>query len=152
MDRLLSRVTNFLSRLFSRPANGPDEPAVVDLRLRISTVAIWVNEKSKIQGTPPRAKAKNFLPRPFEGRLELSTYCLEELQIGEQWDLLDSHSPKAVLGKAELHATDIKDERLALDPNWDPERHVNVVDWPEPDEAQKQIAQALLAKQRFTPR
>lgn len=92
------------------------------------------------------------MPRPYEGRLELSTYCLEELGTAEQWVLLDGHSLKAVLGKAELEKTDILNERLTLDPNWDPQRHVNVVEWPASEEDQKQIAQVLLSKQRYTAR
>lgn len=114
-------------------------------------VALGINElKSKVDMRIPEAKARVFMPRPEEsGRLALSTFCVDGLGDMERWILLDLHV-KPLLARVETSAQSFRDAGLIVDPDNDPERHVNVVGWPAEREACKVLAQESLCKmQRF---
>src|SRR3546814_6721190 len=86
----------------------------------------------------------------FTGRLELSSFCVDGLDDSKRWVLLDEHSDKQPIpARAELSATAIDQAGLRQHPDWDPERHVNIVDWPSEDERQRTCQQMLLAAHRF---
>ncbi len=121
------------------------------LKDRVAAVATWVNESNGIDGRvePPRATAKIFRPRLFDGRWEFSTYCHEELSEAEIWALLQQFSERKILGRAELRSHFIVGEGLQLDPNWDPERHVDVVGWPQEKADHKSIIQSFVANHRL---
>lgn len=89
------------------------------------------------------------MPGLYEGRWELSTYCLDGLQGDGVWSLLDLHSDRPVVGRSDLLSAAISEFGLRVDPNWDPERHVNVIGWPAAEEERKSLSQALHAKQSF---
>lgn len=108
-------------------------------------VAVGVNETSKLNKAPPALKAKHFRPRAEEsGRLALSTYCMDDLSDGQCWELLALHVKPAVVARAELPTQVFRDSRLEVDPDWDPERHVNVIGWPAADEEIASITQEVL--------
>ena len=127
--------------------------AIAPKRREVNEIAIGLNEKSKFRGQPPVAKSSNFNPRLYKGRLELSSYCVDGLDDAGRWTLLDRHSNKPPIpARTELDSVHVYEAGLALDPNWDPERHVNVIGWPDQDDAQKSAAQLLHACQRFSKR
>ncbi len=108
-------------------------------------VAVGVNETKKLNKAPVALKAKHFRPRAEEsGRLALSTYCVDELDDDACWKLLELHVKPAVVARAELPVQVFRDARLTADPDWDPERHVNVIDWPTADEEIASITQEAL--------
>src|SRR3546814_6661831 len=81
---------------------------------------------------------RGFRPTTFNGRLELSSFCVDGLDDSKRWVLLDEHSDKQPIpARAELSATAIDQAGLRQDPDWDPERHVNIVDWPSEEERQR---------------
>lgn len=123
---------------------GPNE----HLR-RVEVVARGVFEKSKFSSMPPRAKTKIFQPVPFQGRWELSTFSMDGLDSFARWNVLDSNSSRATVGRSELTCSSIEEIGLSVDPNWEPERHVNVVGWPDAEDARLSLAQALRDKQEF---
>lgn len=115
-------------------------------------VAIGLNEKSKQDGVP-KAKVKNFKPRPCEGgRLELSSFCIDELQDPSIWELLDKHLNKPAIGRSDLGLEGVSGVGLQADPDWDPERHVNLLGWPPEEEHQTAIAQKLYGIQSYSKR
>lgn len=114
-----------------------------------------INEwKSKVQkSSPPVAKIRVFQPRlEASGRLELSTFCVDELEDLDRWGILDAHGDKPVVARTELKTQDVVAAGLVADPDWNPERHVNLVDWPHQEEARLAIQQKLHGVQAFVKR
>lgn len=96
---------------------------------------------------------RNFEPRrEINGDLELSTFCLDTLEEESRWQLLQANSNKDLVGRTEVATSVFLDAGLTADPDWVPERHVNIVGWPDEEEIRKGIAQSLYAAQRFIAR
>lgn len=133
------------------PENGLDASGSEEPR-KPREVALGINEKGKFNSTPV-ARVRVFMPRLEEsGQHELSSYCVDGLPEEDRWELLAPHvSP--LLARVELPTDAIRHAGLTVDPDWDPERHVNIVGWPPSLEERKAIAQEALAKvQRFVLR
>ncbi|MBL8297523.1 MAG: hypothetical protein JNN30_04155 [Rhodanobacteraceae bacterium] len=117
------------------------------LKERVDTLARGWNEKKKLDKVP-RGKVKHFKPQLHDGRLELSLFCMDELSESERWALLDKHSDKKPIpARSELSTASILQAGLSIDANWEPERHVNVLNWPEDEVEQTNSAQCLYAAQ-----
>ena len=101
---------------------------------------------------PPKAKVRQFQPDLYNGRWELSTFSVDGLDDASKWGLMDLHSDKPVVAKSELATSDVTVAGLLLAPDWDPERHVNLLGWPDTEDGRKSMAQVLHAKQRFVLR
>lgn len=113
------------------------------------------NPKNVDRGSPPRAKLKNFRPRQEKetGRLALSSFCLDNLDDNARWALLDTVSSNAPNpARAELKVSHIESIGLSADPDWHPERHVNIIDWPAEEDAQTSLTQSLYANQALCTR
>jgi hypothetical protein len=119
----------------------------------VAEVAIFVNEKSKINPKDPaRATVHNFRPKKHKltGRLEKSSSCLEELDEAMKWETLQRGSIRPVLGRAELAADHVREvEGLCLEADWEPERHVNILGWDDDHGSLATRAQALYVRHRF---
>ena len=115
------------------------------------TVAIGLNEKGK-RDAVPKAKVRNFKPRLIGNRLELSSFCIDELSDLDIWVLLDQHLDKPAIGRADLGTVVFADVGLNHVPDWDPERHINILGWPADEEVQASIAQSLYNKQVYNNR
>src|SRR3546814_13716368 len=97
-----------------------------------------LNENRKFAGNPPRAKVRCFRPTTCNGRLELSSFCVDGLDDSKRWVVLDEHSDKQPMpARAEISATAIDQAGLRQDPDGDRESHVNIVDWPSEEERQR---------------
>lgn len=119
------------------------QPEIVERDPQV--VAVGVNESKKLNKAPLSLKAKHFRPRPEGcGRMALSTYCVDDLDDAERWQLLELHVKPAVVARAELFVKVIRDAQLTVDSDWDPDRHVNVIGWPESDEAITTLAMDVL--------
>lgn len=137
-----------------------ETPRHEELRNRVATLSIYVNESRRIdKSQPERAGFKNFLPRPNKqtNRLEKSTLCLQEVDEELAWNLLQHASPvREVLGRADLDVADILLTGLELDIDWTPERHVNLIAWPadapEAEADRTTIAQSLHKAHRWVRR
>ena len=166
MGRLFSLLRRFLPRSLQLQSNGlielestpapealaPEEATVVNLRDDPRVVAIGLNEMGKANKVP-QARNRVFQPDLENGRYELSTFCVDELEEEDKWQLLELHVRPRVVARADLTTAAIRAAGLIPDPDWDPERHVNVVGWPEDEAEQKIIAQTSLATmQRFAVR
>ena len=130
-------------------------PQEIPLRDRVSVVSIFVNENSKIErGEPARARVNQFRPKknPQTSRLEKSSLCLEEIDAQEGWRRLQECSIRQVLGRADLRASQVNDVELSLDADWQPERHVNIIDLPEAEELIGDMAQKLYRAHVFARR
>lgn len=130
----------------------------------ISTVSFGLNEKNKYSTRPkeekPRPKSRALMPRRYEGRLELSTFCIEGMADQDAWMFLD----KMLVGddtvepfppipaRVDIEVQLIHECELDIDANWQPERHVDVIGWPFEEEAQKSITQVMSAKTLATTR
>lgn len=113
-------------------------------------LGIGLNERGKYN-SKPEAKLRYFLPRLHEGELELSTFALDGLEEEGVWALLDQHvggNGKRALARAEITPVHVREAELQVDPNWEPERHVNIVGWPPEEPEQRSRAQVLYSKQK----
>lgn len=67
-------------------------------------------------------------------------YCLDGLAEAQTWQLLDQHLATAtrphIPARADFVVRSIREVGLAVDPNWDPPRHVSIVGWPDTEDAQ----------------
>lgn len=125
------------------------------LRANVDELGIGLNEKNKIEKSPPAAKSRNFKPRldKSSGQLELSTFCIDELDNEQRWQLLDSVSDKPpILGRAEIRKDRFVRAGLTADPDWNPARHVNIVGWPKDEDDRLVVVQELYAAHAFVPR
>lgn len=77
---------------------------------------------------------------------------MDDLEGPQRWELLQANANKPLYGRTELAAVVFVEEGLTADPDWDPERHVNIIGWPDEEEVRKGISQSLYAAQRFIPR
>lgn len=119
----------------------------------VHAIAVGANQHSKVSGKPPRIKTKHLKPRQAQsGRWELSSFCMDGLAEEERWSLLAQHVRPEVVARAELLPSDVHDAKLGLDVDWDPERHVNIVGWPELEVEQVSVAQVLSDRQICTVR
>jgi hypothetical protein len=84
------------------------------------------------------------------GILALSTFCVDQLEEEQRWELLRKHV-NPIFGRTELPKQKFIKEGLTPIPDWQPDRHVNIVGWPAAEEECKSIAQALYDEQRFIP-
>jgi hypothetical protein len=113
----------------------------------IDEVARGVNESRKISRLedPHRLKLKQFEPSFDDriGALALSTFYLGDLATNDQWALLDSSVRPSAVAYAALERALVQSAGLQLDPDWDPERHVNLIGWPA-DEVERRDAQHVL--------
>lgn len=91
-------------------------------------------------------------PRPSTGaaRLELSTFCTESLKESEIWALLQNRTgaglPQPIFGRGDVRREQIDAAGLILEADWVPERHCNILGWPEAREAQIERQLALSAE------
>jgi len=111
-------------------------------------VAIGLNERSKFSGEPPKAKKKYFRPRDVDGVKELSTFSVDGLSDEARWTLLDAQLTKAPIpARSELRKEAFAAAELQQHPDWEPERHVNIIGWPASEDAIDSAAQVLYAHQ-----
>lgn len=157
MGLLTSLRTSFRS-LFRKPhIDGSSvEQTQKPLRERVSEVSIFINEARKIEkAEPPRARIDNFRPRRNKetGRLEKSSFCIDEMREPDCWQMLSNASTvRPVLGRADLHALDILEAELSLEANWVPERHVDLIGWREDHAQETSSLMHLLKCHRFKPK
>lgn len=119
----------------------------------VHAIAVGANQHSKVAGKPPRIRTKHLKPRRAEsGRWELSSFCMDGLAECERWLLLAQYVKPDVVARAELLPSDVQDATLTLDVDWNPERHVNIVGWPELEIEQVSMAQVLSDRQVCTVR
>jgi hypothetical protein len=99
----------------------------------------------------PHVHFSLFMPRWFgpKNRLEHSTYRADGLAGEELKAVGDTHitphlgQGRQLKGVTILSGQEYIRHRLSLDPDNDPPRHVSVIDWPEEEDAQVEIAMAL---------
>lgn len=109
-------------------------------------VAIGINEARNKLNKKPAARARVFKPdREPSGRWALSTYCVDGLADDARWELLAKHV-NPLVARVELRTQVFSLAGLIVDPDWVPERHVNIIGWPDEEEARTSIAQEALCK------
>lgn len=92
-----------------------------------------------------KPKKKALMPRKINGRFELSTYCIDALHPDAIWALLQSAFGRGIPARSDFKCEDIRKIPLETDPNWVPERHVDILGWPLDEDGQASRAQALVA-------
>lgn len=98
--------------------------------------------------TRHEVKFKAFMPPPD---LKLSVFRIDGLYVREIWDLGNSvisqiDQKRRFYGIADIKVAIFERESLAIDPDNIPERHANIIGWPEDQEKQLSIAQILAAE------
>jgi len=156
MVRFISKARDFLKRLFSQSSIGETLPQQGDGRREIEAVTFGLNERGKYNAKPLAPRKKALMPRHIGGRWELSTFCIDGLQEEAIWALLSIHfTQKPAIARSDFRRDDILNiQPLSLEPNWEPERHVDICGWPEAEEARASLAQCLadIAKTSLAPR
>ena len=109
----------------------------------------YLPEKTYFSSTGNSVKPKAFMPPPD---LRLSVFRIDGLNLEEIWKLGQVKVinimtvSKVLYGVANIRALKIKKNRLEIDPDNIPLRHVNIIGWPKEKERQMQIAQELAAE------
>lgn len=113
----------------------------------VTSVSLGVNEDRKFSRQTLRLRNRYFQPRLIGARLELSTFCIDLLSDDETWGLLDQHCDRpAVVARVDISVNFIRENGLEIEPDWDPERHVNVLRWPLDEDARKSLCQVISAQ------
>jgi hypothetical protein len=85
---------------------------------------------------------------------ETSVFRTSGISDREIWDIgnreVAAIQRKLLLGRADITAFTVNKNGLEVMPQEPPERHANIVGWPEEREAQKQIAMELAAEAQLT--
>lgn len=146
MVPLVSRVLDFL-KAWQTPLNAGSERLTPVAERDPQDVAIGINEPSKLN-KKPAARVRVFKPsREPSGVWALSTFCVDQLDDQGRWDLLGQYI-NPLVARVELHTNIFRKAGLTVDADWVPERHVNILDWPDDEEARTStsIAQEALCK------
>ena len=122
----------------------------------LTTLAFSVNEAKKFRKDKDKESGREslyirpnkLLPRlnTESGRLELSTFCIDEIPEDAVPVFLATSAGGVSVGRVDFLPADFLERSLSLDPNWTPHRHVDVLDWPTEEDAQKAIALQLSVK------
>lgn len=121
----------------------------------IDRVTFSVNEKKKCSFDHNLGrhfvKPVKLLPRMIDGRLELSTFCIDRIEPEEIFRFLSSVAGGTSKARADFVPRAVLGIPLALEADWVPNRHVNVLGWPEVEVEQLNLAQALSDMGLVTP-
>ena len=91
---------------------------------------------------------------PYAGRLEHSTFRVDELLPEEVWQLGFDHylpSERTLRGRADIPTRQFLNFDLSFVPQVPPPRHGSFIDWPDEETEQLSIAVALAAKASAYP-
>ena len=92
-----------------------------------------------------------FLPNPKNG--ETSVFRISGISDKEVWDIGNREVAKdpnrPILGRADISASNAVAKGLEVLPCEPPERHANIIGWPEEKSKQKLFALELAAEARF---
>lgn len=95
-----------------------------------------------------------FMPNPINNKT--SVFRTSGISNDEIWDIGDREVSikrgKSILGRADINACNVTERDLKVVPNESPERHANIVGWPEEKSKQKAIAIEIAAEARFYKR
>lgn len=90
-----------------------------------------------------------FLPKfnINKNRYERSSFCIDGLTENKCWGLLNTHCSKhsesLIPARVDLTVEFVKSINLNIDPNWVPDKHVDIINWPELEDERKDIAQTM---------
>lgn len=111
----------------------------------------FILHKDYIRASDNTVKPAAFMPNPKNG--ETSVFRTSGIEANEIWDIGDrevaSKHDKSLLGRADILTINVIKKGLKVIPTETPERHANLVGWPEEKSEQKQIALELAAESRF---
>jgi hypothetical protein len=122
-------------------------PSVDQLEL----VTFGVNESGKLLASGGlRARALKPIRNEAKARLELSTFCMDRLDPADIWSFLEANLNAPQHARADFSCRSILGVPLLLDPNWEPEHHVDIHGWPDQPERRKDLQQTLADLGRVT--
>ncbi len=114
------------------------------------TLARFAIEKTYFRPSDGTVRHNAFLP---SRDCNSSVFRISGLAEAEIWDIGNTHvalpRDKPLLGRAEIIAQHVLDNKLGVEPAEPPPRHANIVGWPDDKAARRQIAQELAALARF---
>ncbi len=87
---------------------------------------------------------------------KVSVFRISGITDNEVWDIGDSEvatkQGKPIFGRADIIASIVISKDLKVVSSEPPERHADIIDWPEEKSEQKQIALELAAESKFHKR
>lgn len=114
-------------------------------------ITVFATHKSDFRdcGT---ARHNPFMPSNKHGNT--SCFRIINLQASDIWNIATNHvlndKIKNVYGRFDFVSQIVYGQRLTFDPNNEPERHANIIDWPSDKTAQKSKAQQIAAESIFS--
>lgn len=113
-------------------------------QLRLDTpLARFIKDRKHYSPVNKSVKPRAFMP-PSD--LKLSVFQIQDLADLQIWQLGDEHVSDSVRARGDFTVSIVTQLGLNADPDDVPERHVNIIGWPEEKHEQKSIAQELAAK------
>lgn len=114
----------------------------------------FVLQRNWYRPSDNRVKYAAFMPNPKNG--ETSVFRTSEISDVETWQIgeheVTMKRGKPILGRADIEASVVMSKDLKIVPSEPPERHANVIDWPNEKSEQKLIAVELAERSRFYKR
>ncbi len=118
------------------------------------TLSRFIMQSNWYRTSDNTVKYAAFMPNPSNNKT--SVFRTSNLSTDEIWHIGDSEVSikrgKPILGRADINAFNVTERHLEVDPNGSPERHANIVGWPEEKSKQKIIAIELSAVARLFPK
>jgi hypothetical protein len=120
----------------------------------LETLSRFVLQKNWYRSSDNTVRHAAFMPNPNNGKT--SVFRIYDLFEKEVWEIGDrevaSKLGKPVLGRADIGASNVMAKGLMVLPSEPPERHANIVGWPEEKSGQKLIALELATEAHFHKR
>lgn len=137
-------------RFFLQHKSG-QEIEIISFGSNVSILSIGVNEKNKYRADLiPRRTC--FAPRRINDRYELSSFSIDNLSDSDAWKLLNTNiscrNGNQIPARIDFDTDFVKKHQLKLDINWTPDRHVNLIDWPDDEAARINKSQILAANSK----
>ena len=124
----------------NRPALGPE-----------NRLTRFIRSGKDVAETIGRVKPRVFMPPP--GNKKLSVFHTERMNKLAIWELADNHLGDASIRfRADLSVGIVETLGLGVVLDNKPERHANIVDWPDGKDEQKLRAQELAAQAKLCSR
>jgi len=117
----------------------------------LETLSRFILRRDWYRPSDNTVKYAAFLPNPKNG--ETSVFRISGISDNKVWDLGDREVAKdpnkPILGRANISASNVVAKGLEVLPSEPPERHANIIGWPEEKSKQKLIALELAAEAHF---
>lgn len=104
----------------------------------------YIYSKNHYRISDNTVKHAAFMPQPDDGRL--SVFIISGLSEEEIWSIGESIRNENLKARADITANHVYESRLDIKVDNNPQRHAEIINWPEDNSARKLLAMELAQK------